>query len=365
MSDPRVPPALGADPRVWAFTMAGTWEVAEEPLHRVGESYTPAHELHYRAMLPGVTDAELEGHYGHSGAGLGIAFGVTRAEATGRRIGLIPAAQGGSSLDDWNPARAAEGTRSLYGALLDRVRRVTATPGVELGGVLWYQGESDGSDAASADYAERLDAFVGALRRDLGTADLPFLAVQIGTVSLSPPPGDWTAAGWDRVREALRRLPERVPYAGYASAIDLATNDGTHLETPSLIRLGRRLARVSLGSAAPLPVRVERGPDGALGCPVVRVRFEHVEGGWTPADRIPGFVACGPDGSPRSDLVVLAAHASHEEPGAVDVILSRIDDDLRIGYGLGLAPVCVAVDVADMPIPAFAPVPVGPLAVTG
>ena len=45
--------ALPPDDRVWAFTMAGNWEVATEPLHPLWKSYTPVHaELMWGALSP-------------------------------------------------------------------------------------------------------------------------------------------------------------------------------------------------------------------------------------------------------------------------------------------------------------------------
>ena len=54
--------ALPADPRVWSFSSAGQWQIAEEPLHRLWESFTLVHQDFMRAGLPEadkqVSDAE-------------------------------------------------------------------------------------------------------------------------------------------------------------------------------------------------------------------------------------------------------------------------------------------------------------------
>ncbi len=147
--------ALPPDERVRAFTSAGRWETAQEPLHRSWESFTPVHQALNRPGLPpekqNWSDAELaaeEVRTRRFGTGLGLAFGKAMADATGRTIGLIPAAHGATSLEQWSPARKAEGGHSLYGAMLERIARA----GGRLQGVLWYQGESDaaGGPAAAA-----------------------------------------------------------------------------------------------------------------------------------------------------------------------------------------------------------------------
>lgn len=91
--------ALPPDPRVLAFTSAGAWTGAEEPLHRHWESFTPVHQALLRPGLPvekrDWTDAALAEEASQTrkqGAGLGLAFGRAMADATGRPVGLIPAA---------------------------------------------------------------------------------------------------------------------------------------------------------------------------------------------------------------------------------------------------------------------------------
>jgi hypothetical protein len=171
---------------VLVFSSAGAWEPAAEPLHRLWESFTPVHQELMRPGLPaadqGLSDAELARRAARervTGAGLGLAFGIAMAQSSGRRIGLVAAAHGGTSLEQWSPALKDRGGHSLYGAMLERIARA----GGRLRGVLWYQGESDAHDVeAGRSYAERFDRWIAALRSDTGRPDLPVIAVQIGRV---------------------------------------------------------------------------------------------------------------------------------------------------------------------------------------
>ena len=131
--------ALVPDERVWSFTSAGAWGIAEEPLHRLWESFTPVHQEMMRLWLPeeekGISDAENARRENESrklGAGLGISFAAAMADELGTSIGLIPAAHGGASLDQWGPSIKDLGGRSLYGAMLERIEKAgglgTASP---------------------------------------------------------------------------------------------------------------------------------------------------------------------------------------------------------------------------------------------
>ena len=194
--------ALPPDPRVWSFTSAGHWEVAEEPLHRFWESMTPVHQHLRRPGLPaeqqGMSDAALaalERTERTHGTGLGLAFGMAMADATGTPVGLLPVAHGATTLEMWEPVAGDEVGSSLYGALQLRLRRA----GGRLRGVLWYQGESECWDAAlAASYARRFTAWVARLRADLGQPDLPVLTVQLGRSTLN----SIIVSAWDTVRQA-------------------------------------------------------------------------------------------------------------------------------------------------------------------
>jgi hypothetical protein len=365
-----IDPAEVPDPRIRLFSSAGRWESAAHPLHRLGESFTPVHIDLYRQgvsysgpSLEGLADHEVGPFVAAQerphGAGLGLAFARAVADATGRPVGLIATAHGGASLDQWSPDLRAEGGRSLYGSMLERVRVARETADVELAGILWYQGESDSGELRIAEsYAERFDRWVAEARADLEVADLPVLVVQLARVVVG---ADGVAfPGWDTVREAQRTLARRTTRTGCVAALDLPLSDPVHLSALALERLGRRLAHLAISGSAPNPVTAEWGEAATNGLPTVRLRCSGVTGGWRAGpDSIPGFVLCDALGEPHPTLGVVDAGVAPDDPTAILVRLSGGDPDARLAYGLGLDRTCTLVDGADLALPAFSPMPIG------
>jgi sialate O-acetylesterase len=355
---------LPPDERVWVFSSAGNWEIAQDPIHKLWESFTPVHLDLCRAGYPPdqcpsdeQAQAEWKKNRAGSAAGLGVAFGQAMADGTGRPVGLIPAAHGGTSLEQWNPNKKSEGGHSLYGAMLERLEKA----GGKVRGILWYQGCSDATAEYAPSYLERMSAWVAAARADIGIADLPVLVVQIGNLVTTDTAAWFNQLAWDQVREALRRLPEVVPHTTVTTAVDLGLTDCIHLATPDLHRLGRRLARQALAitGMADLPLgpsveRLERAPAWGNGLPQVRVVCSGVTGAWQPASHISGFAVRAPEHEPHPTVLIIAAERDPEDPTALRLRLSaEPDEQVRIGYGLGFDPFCNAVDEADMPLPAF------------
>ena len=361
--------ALPADERVWSFNSAGQWQIASEPLHKLWESFTPVHQELMRVWMPEADKqisneefARRENEARTTGSGLGLAFGVAMAEATGKPVGLIPAAHGGTSLDQWSPRLKGLGGRSLYGAMLQRIQAA----GGNLRGILWYQGESDaGTMELGRSYAQRFDDWIAAARADTGIADLPVYVVQIGRV-VEPPDRQGLWMSWDLVREALRTLPERVPHTAVTSAVDLPLVDLIHIDTGGLIRLGKRLAKLALAGKqlGPQVASLERfkAPGGLSNA--VRLRFSEVTGSWNVKNNIRGFEA-RTAGEYRAPLYPVNAwvdpHGDGDKDRRSDIIVlfnRELDAEVKLGYGLGLNPACDLADEADLPLCSFLPQPV-------
>jgi Carbohydrate esterase, sialic acid-specific acetylesterase len=361
---------LPPDERVSVFGSDGVWRIAQDPLHWFWESITPVHqELRRAGMI--VADrqigdeewARLERAARRTGAGLGISFGKAMADATGKSVGLIAAAHGGTSLEQWSPRYKSMGGRSLYGAMLQRIRMA----GGNLRGILWYQGESDTTTMEAANtYAQRFDEWIAAVRADTGIAHLPIITVQIGRV-IEPPAREGLWLGWDVVREAQRTLPSRTVHATVTSTVDLPLVDLIHIDTGGLIRLGRRMARLALAGAqlGPEPAQLQRFVSPAGICNAIRVSFKGVAAaGWACPDaaRVSGFEVWAPDAQFHPPLYVVNAWVDPTSAGSTDIIVllnREMDAGTRLGYGMGLNPVCDLVDADDTPLLSFMPQPVG------
>jgi len=330
-------------PRVHSFQSRELWAPAEEPLHWLGESPRPVHHVINGQPVP--ESAPPRDPSRTKGAGLGLAFARAMVEANGVPVGLIPAAHGGTSMQQWDPARKGEGGGSLYGATLERVRAV----GGKVAGVLWYQGESDANPADAPLYTARMTELVRSFRADFGRPDLPFYFVQLGPFVQEPSPEG--VDGWNAIREAQRLLSESLPSAGMAAAIDLGLDDAIHIDTAGLRTLGRRLARLALGHPAPALRAVTWEPDAQR----LRVSFANVQGRLEAAGRPMGFSLRDWAGAEKCLIYKTALDGA-------DAVL-RLNDGfdpaaLSLWYGHGFSSYCNIVDGSGASLPAFGPLPV-------
>jgi hypothetical protein len=211
------------------------------------------------SVPPGFTGALPSGAFGPE-----VAFGGAMADASaGRRLALIKVTKGGTSLSaDWNPSGGymyqtfTNITRAALQVLRDEGSEYT------LRGMIWHQGESDGSVSTST-YQARLTSFINAVRNDLGSANLPFVVGELATNRSAT------------VRQAQFNVAQVMPYVGFASSSNLPTlaPDDPHFTTPSLITMGLRMAaaletppvRITGLSAAGSSVAVNA--DGLAGAP--------------------------------------------------------------------------------------------------
>lgn len=353
--------ALKPDRRVWCFDLQNRWRIAQDPMHDLINSTAPVDWNYRKAGAPPEIQAKgdkaIRKYWvdmnANVGAGLGIAFGAAYAQATKRPVGLVAAAHGGTSLEDWNPNRLDQGWESFYGAMLARIQLA----GGNLKGILWYQGESDASPELSATYAARFAQWVKAVRRDTGIPNLPIITVQLGVVT------DFNASveGWNAMRQIQLDLPRKIANTAVTSAIDLQINDTIHIDAPGLARLGRRMARLALGlvtkkkalADGPRVVKaVARLNDRNFG--ETDLTITGVTGAWQPARGIHGFSVLDAAGKPHASIGVTTAFRHPRKPGMIVVrtnLLPKRGD--QIAYGQGLFPICNAVDEADMPLPAF------------
>lgn len=167
------------------------------------------------------------------GTGLGKTFGAIVADARpSASIGLVPAAFGGSALDEWMPGSP------LYVNAVTRVK--VALQHGQLAGILWHQGENDRASDRAATYAGRFKMFIAQLRADLGAADVPVIVGEIGRFCPNEGP----------VNAAIRQLPGLVPHCALVSTEGLAGRpeepEVLHFETAAFRELGRRYAKAWL-----------------------------------------------------------------------------------------------------------------------
>lgn len=338
------------DPRVNTYSMSYEWRVAQDPLHTLAESPDAVH------FDPAKGDEERAKQIsawrdGPKGAGLGLAFAREMVRRTGRPVGLIASAHGGTSMGQWNPALKDQGGASLYGSMCQQV----AAAGGKVRGVLWYQGESDANPEAAAVFPVKLQELIEAMRRDFGNPELPFYQVQIGRVVLP-----WDVAAWNSIQSSQLAAETAIPNTGVAPAIDLALDDGIHIGTPGLKVLGHRLANLAeaglYGGTTLAGPRVESMTHVGTGYgQYLRVTFTGVNGRLVAAGRPSGFtVSEGPAGEGKP--YVFKVELADDDPNALLVWVNQFPPDAHLWYGRGLDPYCNIADEVGMALPVFGPV---------
>ena len=171
----------------------------------------------------------FEGEF-HSGASLAASFAYRYATIFDRRVGLIPAADGGTRIAEWMPGGILFDHAVFMAKLAMRTSR--------LGGILWHQGESDCNAQDFPLYRERFLTAIPALRRALNAEGLPFI---FGEISEQITPR-WGRLDYpSKMNALLHELAGELPHARIVSARDLPIKpDGIHFSTPSLRALGER-----------------------------------------------------------------------------------------------------------------------------
>jgi len=176
-----------------------------------------------------------------AGVGLASSFAASwQADHSGEQIGLIPCADGGTSLNDWQ----------VGGALFDHAifQAKLAQRSSQLTGILWHQGENDSSVELAAKYGEKFDSIVNELRRQLGVPDIPLI---IGAIGDFLPNGVFGAhfKDYHLVNSALQKYAASHNNCNFVSAKGLTANeDQIHLNAPSLRKLGLRYYQAFLNA---------------------------------------------------------------------------------------------------------------------
>lgn len=147
-------------------------------------------------------------------------------------IGLIPCAEGGSSLDDW----------SVDGELFQHAisEAKFAMKHSTLTGILWHQGESDSSDAKYKVYYDKLLVIVQALRDILNVPEIPFIIGGLGDFLGKTGFGKYCVE-YDRINDCLQKFAFEQAHCYFVSAQGLTANpDGIHVNALSQRYFGLR-----------------------------------------------------------------------------------------------------------------------------
>ena len=148
------------------------------------------------------------------------------------RIGLIPCAEGGSTLDEW----AVDGV--LFKHAVSEAK--FAMQRSELTGILWHQGESDSNDGKYKDYYEKLRIIIETLRNELNVPDIPLIIGGLGDF-LGKEGFGKSCTEYKLVNQELERFAFEQENCYFATAKGLTSNpDGIHINAISQRKFGLR-----------------------------------------------------------------------------------------------------------------------------
>lgn len=328
---------------VSCFFYGNRWGIAQDPLCSLMESVYPVH-WHVKGDRQEILHA-IQRDRVHGG-GLGVPFGKYMLEQTGIPIGLIMASHGGTSMSEWDPARAGEGGNSLYGAMLKIVQEV----GGKVKGCLWYQGESDAMPGKAEHYYERMKQLISSLREDLGDPRLPFIYAQLSVVL------NWkTGAEWNQVQNDQLRLENELERLAVVPTIDAALSDAIHVSTESLRVIGRRMGLAALRLAHGRHA-IESGPR-LCGTSwneertQLTLRFTGINGSLKPVERVFAFqVRAG------EELLPLRGRLTDDRRAIVLELEKPAPQQCALWHGKGTNPPVNVKDERGFPLPVFGPV---------
>lgn len=168
-----------------------------------------------------------------SGIGLAASFAASyRLSHPDHEIGLVPCAEGGSSLEDWKVG----GTLFENAVFQGKVAQQTS----HIAGILWHQGENDCVVDLAASYKDRFTIIIDELRNVLQLPDVPLIIGGLGDYLTKGRYGKYFGA-YPLVNKALLEFAEQSANGYYVTADGLTANpDGLHFDAISQRRLGIR-----------------------------------------------------------------------------------------------------------------------------
>ncbi|MCI6886978.1 MAG: sialate O-acetylesterase [Lachnospiraceae bacterium] len=151
-------------------------------------------------------------------AGIGLAASFAQAWRTDHpeeEIGLIPCADGGSMLDEWQPGCALFDHAVMQAKLAQRISVID--------GILWHQGETDCPSERVICYEKKLDGIVAELRRQLELPNVPFIVGGLGDYLPECPLHDYFVNA-PKVTAALLHFAETHEHTLFVTAKGLTCN---------------------------------------------------------------------------------------------------------------------------------------------
>ena len=147
-------------------------------------------------------------------------------------VGIIPAADGGTSLEQWKEGGL------LFENAVNCAKLAMRTS--NLVGILWHQGEADCAEELYPLYKEKFNAIKTALRNEIGLPDIPFVVGGLGDFLEYCTHSD-NLKNYHYVNDALIASTLEDEHSAFAPATGLGANsDNLHFNAKSLYEFGIR-----------------------------------------------------------------------------------------------------------------------------
>lgn len=167
-------------------------------------------------------------HFDRPVAGVGLAASFAEAwckDNEEEKIGLIPCAEGGSSIDEWSP------DGRLFRHAINECK--FAMEDSKLVGVLWHQGESDSQDGKYKEYYEKIVRIFNEIRRELSVPNIPFIIGGLGDY-LGKVAFGAGCVEYQLINVELQKYAQVNENCYYVTAKGLTSNpDGIHINAMS------------------------------------------------------------------------------------------------------------------------------------
>ena len=177
--------------------------------------------------------------YFHSGVGLSASFADEYAKHFDECIGLIPCADGGTKISEWQPGEL------LYDSAVSQAKLAQRTS--QIAGILWHQGENDSHNIEDVEkYRDRFMNMITSLRKDLNLSEnIPIIIGELGEFVGEYQNGK--CKYFKEINSILKSLSEELPNSGFVSSKGLTCrSDNIHFNSKSYREFGKRYFQVFL-----------------------------------------------------------------------------------------------------------------------
>lgn len=188
-------------------------------LDKHGKWIIAKHPLHFDKAIAGV------------GPGLKFAEGMLKHADKEVKIGLVPCAVGGTSINKWKTGAYDHQTHTHpYDDAIVRIKQAMQRGVIK--GVIWHQGESDQNNVGN--YLTKLEKLIRDIRSLVQNPNLPFVVGELGQYN----------DAYRAMNVEIRKVKTQVPITAIVSTKGLRDiGDHTHFDSASATKLGKRYAK--------------------------------------------------------------------------------------------------------------------------